>query len=170
MINISLDLCGDSKHIAPAHAVAFQCICTALISTVRDQPLEQSPAGYKTHTPFFSFTHFCFFPLLFNSMSLAFSLSLTHRHTLSRAITALLVAILCLNTLSGEPKDYTNTVRIIVHVHFVRYICLKAQCVECEHFVSSLKNLWLEAARKISFLNSCSYSEKKYQMVSPFTG
>lgn len=82
MINISLDLCSDSKHIALAHAVAFQCICMALISTVRAQPLEQSPAGYKTHTlHFFLSLISAFLPLLFNSMSLARSFSLTHRYT-----------------------------------------------------------------------------------------
>lgn len=105
MINISLDLCSDSKHIALAHAVAFQCICMALISTVRDQPLEQSPAGYKTHTPFF-LSLISLFLLLF---SLFLSLFPSLSHTLYRAITALLVAILCLNTLSGEPMDYPNT-------------------------------------------------------------
>lgn len=51
VINISLNLCSDSKHITLAHAATFQYTCMALISTVWAQLLEQIPAA-KTHTQF----------------------------------------------------------------------------------------------------------------------
>lgn len=120
VINISLDFCSDSKHITLAHAAAFQCICMALISTVWAQLLEQSPAA-KTHTQFFfSRSGSPSFPLL---------LQYKHTHTQCHAITALLVAVLCLNTHSSEPKTYSNTVSMLeesfMFIWYDIFICVQ---------------------------------------------